>query len=133
MKKILSKSHLLFFDDIENIDLNLLNIYTKFMKNMDAFVYEIKYITMQSINNENIDREIPLCLNFSDVDANIVKENESKYLIFALKENNKEVLDVYKKLWRKIKKEIKAINSGKSIKYKNDFMKIRLDSYDDLP
>ena len=103
------------------------------MKNMDAFVYEIKYITMQSINNENIDREIPLCLNFSDVDANIVKENESKYLIFALKENNKEVLDVYKKLWRKIKKEIKAINSGKSIKYKNDFMKIRLDSYDDLP
>ena len=27
---------------------------------------------------------------------------------------------------------MKAINSGESIKYKNDFMKIRLDSYDHL-
>ena len=47
-------------------------------------------------------------------------------------ENNKEVLDAYKKPWSKIKKQIKSI-CGKSIKYKNDFMKIRLDSYDDLP
>ena len=30
-------------------------------------------------------------------------------------------------------KQIKTINSGKSIRYKNDFMKIRLDPYDDLP
>ena len=39
----------------------------------------------------------------------------------------------YKKLWSKIKKQIKAISSGESIKYKNDFMKIRLDPDDDLP
>ena len=31
------------------------------------------------------------------------------------------------------KKKIKTINSDKSIRYKKDFMKIRLDSYDDLP
>ena len=48
-------------------------------------------------------------------------------------ENNKEVLELYKKLWSEIKKQIKAINSAESIKYKNDFMKIRFDSYDDLP
>ena len=48
-------------------------------------------------------------------------------------ENNKEVLELYKTLWIEIRKQIKAINSGESIKYKNDFMKIRLDSYDDLP
>ena len=82
---------------------------------------------MQSINNQNIDREVPLSLSFSNVDAYIIEENENKYLIFALTENNKEVLEPYKKLWSKIKKQIKAINSGESIKYKNDFMKIRLD------
>ena len=47
-------------------------------------------------------------------------------------ENNKEVLQSYKKLWSEIKKQIRAINSGESIKYKNNFMKIRLDLYDDL-
>ena len=82
---------------------------------------------MQSINNQNIDREVSLSLSFSNVDAYIIEENENKYLIFALTENNKEVLEPYKKLWSKIKKQIKAINSGESIKYKNDFMKIRLD------
>ena len=29
---------------------------------------------MQSINNQNIDRGIPLCLTFSDVDAYIIEE-----------------------------------------------------------
>ena len=46
-------------------------------------------------------------------------------------ENNKEALEPYKKLWSKIEKQIKAINSDKSIEYKNCFMKIRFDSYDD--
>ena len=68
------------------------------MKNTDAFVYEIKYITMQSINNQHVEKEIPLCLSLSDVDAEVIEENENKYLIFALTENNKEVLDAYKKL-----------------------------------
>ena len=66
-----------FFDYIKNIDPNLLSINKKCMKNTDAFVYEIKYITMQSINNQNIDGEIPLCLVFSDVDAYIIEENEN--------------------------------------------------------
>ena len=91
-----------FFDDIENIDLNLLSINKKCKKNTDAFVYEIKYITMQSINNQNIDKEVLLCLSFSNADAYIIEENENKYLIFALTENNKEVLDAYKNLWSKI-------------------------------
>ena len=87
---------------------------------------------LQSINNQNIDRGISLCLTFSDVDTHIIEENENKYLISALTEDNKEVLEPYKKLWSKIKKQIKAINSGESIKYKNNFREIRLDSYDDL-
>ena len=88
---------------------------------------------MQNINNQNIDKEVPLCLSLSDIYAYIIEENENKYLILDLTENNKEVLGAYKKLWSKIKKQIKAINCGKLIKYLNDFMKIRLDSYNDLP
>ena len=88
---------------------------------------------MQSINNQNIDKKVPLCLSFSDVDAYIIEKSENKYLVLALTENNKKVLHAYKKLWSKTKKQIKTINRGKSIKYKNDFMKIRLDSNDGLP
>ena len=93
-----------FFEDIKNIDLNLLSINKKCIKNTDAVSYVIKYIIMQNINNQIIDKEVPLCLSFSDVDAYIYEENENKYLVLALAENNKEVLDSYKKLWSKIKK-----------------------------
>ena len=30
---------------------------------------------MQSINNQNIDKEVPLCLSFSNVAAYIIEEN----------------------------------------------------------
>ena len=53
---------------------------------------------MQSINNQNIDRVIPLCLSFNNIDAYIIEENENKYLIFSLKENNQKVLELYRKI-----------------------------------
>ena len=59
---------------------------------------------MQSINNQNIDRDYSSFLSFSDVDAYIIEENENKYLILALTEDNKDVLQPYRKLWSKIKK-----------------------------
>ena len=62
-----------FFNNIKNIDTNLLSIDKKCMKNTDAVMYEIKYIMIQSINNQNIDRKIPLCLSFSNVDAYIIE------------------------------------------------------------
>ena len=76
------------------------------MKTADAAIYEIKYITMQSINIKNIDRKFPLCLSFSSINAYIIEENENKYLIFALTEDNKEVLELYKKSWSEIKKQM---------------------------
>ena len=69
----------------------MLSIDKKYMKNTDAVIYEIKYILMKSINSQNIDSKIPLCLNFNDVDAYIIEENERKYLIFALAENKKKM------------------------------------------
>ena len=59
-------------------------------KNADAIVYSIKYLMMESINNQNIDSENPLCLMFNDVDGYITEEsNENKYLILGLTKNNK--------------------------------------------
>ena len=67
-------------------------------------------------------------------DAYIIEDSGNKYLIFASKKKNKKVLEIYKKLWNEIRRQIKAIYGGESIKYKKDFMKIGLDSYhDDLP
>ena len=38
-------------------------------KNTGAIVYSIKYIMMESINNQNIDSENPFRLIFNDVDG----------------------------------------------------------------
>ena len=102
--------------NIKNLNPNLLSINKISYKNTDAVVYNIKYIMVDIINNQNIDSENPLCLVFSDVDAYIIEEsNENKYLIFALTKKNKKVFK----------------NIQKSIKYKKNFMKIRFDSIDD--
>ena len=126
-KKInLNCSHY-FFSGIKNVDPNLLSIKKIYTKNTDVVIYSIKYITMESINNQNIDSESPLCLSFSDADAYITEKIGYEYLIFALTETNKEVLGLCRKLWSEIKKQIKATNSGDSVKYEDYFMKIRLD------
>ena len=86
------------FDSIEYIDKGLISINKKCIKNTYIFALEIKYITKQNINNQNIDNELPLCFSFSDVDAYIIEENKNKYLIFALTENSREMLKMYKKI-----------------------------------
>ena len=89
---------------------------------------------MQNINNQNIDKEVPLCLSFSNADAYIIEESRNKFLNLALTENNKEVLELNKKLWNEIKYHIKTINSEKcnSIKYRDDIIKIILNPHDDV-
>ena len=129
-KRINLKPSYCIFNDIKHIDLNLLSINKKCIINTDVVSHEIKYIIMQNIDNQNIDNELPLCLSFNDTDSYIIEENKNKYLIFVLKENNKKMLEMYKKLWNEIKKQIEC-NSTESIKYEKDPMKIRIDSYDD--
>ena len=53
---------------------------------------------------------------------------KDKYLVFDSRNENKEVLKKYTQLWDEIKNQIETINGGKTIKYKKDFMKIRLES-----
>ena len=101
-----------FFNDIKNTNPNLISMNKLLHKRTGIIIHEMKYIMMQSINNQDIDNEAPLCFSFSNIDAYIFEESRNKFLIFALTENNKEVLELYKKLWNEIKYHIKTINSG---------------------
>ena len=51
-----------------------------------------------------IEEVLFVLVSFNDEDAYIIEENESKYLIFALTENNKKVLELQKKFRSEIKK-----------------------------
>ena len=110
-KKINLNCQYYFFNDmirIKKFDPDVLSINKISYKNTVADVYNIKYIIMESINNQNIDSENPLCLILNDVDEYIIeKRNENKYLVFALIKNNKKVLGIYRKFGMKLKIKLK--------------------------
>ena len=62
---------------------------------------------MQSIHGQNIDGKVTLCLRLSDLDAYFIEKNENKYLVFALTENDKKVLELYKKFGVKLKNKLR--------------------------
>ena len=66
-------------------------------------------------------------------DTFIEESNGNKYLVSVSTDKNKEVLKKYTELWDEIKNLIKRINGGKEGKYKNNFMKIKFSSDDNLP
>ena len=53
-------------------------------------------------------------------------------MIFDSKDENKEVLKKYTKLWDGIKNETETINGNKKGEYDKDFMKIKFDTDDNL-
>ena len=61
-------------------------------KSTDAFIYNVRHITMKSLDHVNIDSESSLYLIFNNVDEYIQESNGDKYLIFAFTEKNKDVL-----------------------------------------
>ena len=61
------------------------------------------------------------------------RKNGSKYLVFDSTDENKEVLKKYTELSNGIENETKTINGGKKGDYGKVFMKIKLDTDDNLP
>ena len=57
---------------------------------------------------------------------------KDKSLIFAFTDMNNEILETYTELWNEIKNQIETINDDKPVRYKRVFMKIRLESDEDL-
>ena len=119
--------------DIKSFDQNLLGINKILFISTDAVIYNIKYITMKSLDHVNIDGENSLYLIFNNVDGYLEESNGDKYLGFASTDKNKEVLKKYTEIWDEIKNIIKTINGGEPVEYKKDFMRIGFESDEDLP
>ena len=77
--------------------------------------------------------KISFILFFNNVDGYSEESNGIKYLVFAFRDENKEALKKYTKLWNATENQIKAIDGSEPFKYRKDFIKIRFESDDDLP
>ena len=75
----------------------------------------------------------PTHIVFNDVDLYFECVNEEKYLVFALIDKNLDILENYKKLWDKIKMDIKKLERITGNPYfEKDIMKVKFDADDDL-
>ena len=78
----------------------------------------------------------PLYIIIDEANGYIEEKNGNKYLIFASTnstDKNKKVLARYKKLWDKIKYQVKTINGGETGENEKDFMNIKFNSSGNLP
>ena len=66
------------------------------------------------------------------VQADILKKDANKYLIFDSTDENKELRKKCNDFWNVIKNKIKEVSSGE-YDYEKDSMKIKFNSDDDLP
>ena len=73
----------------------------------------------------------PLYLLINHASEYINEKGVNKYLIFDSTNENKELLKQYNKVWDG-KDKIKEVSSGEC-GYEKDYMKIKVDSEDDLP
>ena len=118
--------------NIKNFDPDLLSInQVSFGKNTDCVIYEIEYF-------KNFDSANLLYLIFNNVDGYIEFNpsegvSETKYLVFAFPDKNKEALENYTALWDEIKDQIKTVSSDNPFKYRKKIIKDRFESHDDLP
>ena len=118
---------------LKNFDPNLLKITKLSFRNVfNVKIYDIKYITMKSLDHVNINNEDFFYLIFNSVDGYIEESNGIKYLVFASTDENKEALKKYTKLWNETKNQIRATNDGEPVNYRKDFMKLRFESDGDL-
>ena len=121
-----------FYDDLINLkdfDPCLLKLDKKSV--MDIVIYYIAYATKKP--EYNIDSVNPLYLFTSELDGFIDEKNGNKYLSISLKDSNNDVLVKYAKVWSGIKSQIKKINNNLVVEYDKDYMKIKIDSDDNLP
>ena len=80
----------------------------------------------------NINSVNPLYLNITHSNGYIEEKGVNKYLVFDSADENKELLKKYDDVFNGIGDKIKKRNSNDS-DYEKDYMKIKLNSDDDLP
>ena len=81
---------------------------------------------------ENVHSVNPLYLIIDHASGYIEEKGVNKYFIFDSTDENKELLKKYNDVFNGIRNKIKKI-SGDECDYEKDYMKIKLNSDDDLP
>ena len=106
--------------DLKDFDGRLLKIDKKDYNQID--IYYTGYVTIKKFGDyNNINSVNPLYLMINEMIGHFKEKNENKYLVLDEIDENKEVLEKYKKVWEGIKKEIETINSEEKIEYGKDF------------
>ena len=117
-----------FFNDmiiIKNFHSNLLKIDKKPYK--DFNIYYIGYITIKKIGNfKNIHSINPLYLKIHSATGYFTEKNVEKYLIL-------DTIGKYQEVFSGIKSEIETINSKEKMYYEKDYVKIMVNTDDDVP
>ena len=74
----------------------------------DLDIYNIGYVTIKKIGDcYNVNSVNPLYLRIDNASGNIEKINEDKYLVFDVRDENKELLKRYDDVFNGIMDEIK--------------------------
>ena len=135
IKQIDIKNRIYYFyndmTDIKIFDSQLLKIDKKSYKNIG--IYNIGYITIKKIDDyENIYSVNPLYLIIAHASGYIEEKGVNKYLVFDSTDENKELLKKHNDVFNGIRNKIKKV-SGDECVYEKDYMRIKLNSDDDLP
>ena len=111
--------------NIKHFHSNLLKIDKKPHKDFD--IYCIGYIRIKKFGDcENIHSVNPLCLVIHSATEYLKEKNGEKYLIIDLTEKHEEVFSG-------IRSEIQTINSGEELYYGEDYVKIGVNTDDNVP
>ena len=96
-------------------------------------IYNIGYITIKKVGDcKNIYSVNPLYLGITHANAYIEEMWLNKYLVFDSIDENNELLKKYNDVFNRITDKIKEV-SNDGCDYEKDYIKIKLNSDDDLP
>ena len=99
----------------------------------DISIYNIGYIIIKKIDDcININSVNPLYLQITHANGYIEEKGVNKYLVFHSTDENKELLEKYNYVFNGIRDKTKEVCSDECY-YEKDYMKIKLNSDDDLP
>ena len=99
---------------------------------MDINIYYVGYVTKKP--EYNINSVNPLYLFIGELYGFIDEKNGNKYLNISLTDdNNNDVLIKYTQVWSGIKDQIKKINNDSVSELDKDYMKVKIESDDNLP
>ena len=117
--------------DIKTFDSDMLKLDKKTYKNLD--IYNIGYVTIKKIGHGyDVNSVNPLYLRIDNASGYIEEINEDKYLVFDVRDENKELLKRYDDVFNGLIDKIKKIDDD-WLEYTKDYMKIKFNSDDILP